>query len=217
MDLVIDAPLHSGCAAVLRKDSSAIACLVAASSLLRRPFDRDEDGSPFLEEEGEIVSFEALQTILESVVPDVDVDNVHRIYSLLVAATGGEFFEDPDLFVRITGGIVYGDPYHFEEDQNDPLLVEMTWAIYQVDLLQEEAAEEMLSERVAERIVEITEENPADLEILNEIEPDFAGGVEEFYEHLLRFRTAELRKDLRACGATEEFIDDLLGPVNDHS
>jgi len=107
----------------------------------------------------------------------------------------------------MAGAIVYGDPYRFDGD--DPLLVELVWAIFQVDLMVEESADELLESEVGDRIVEITENNPEDEEVLAEIDPDFTGSVSDFYERLLRFRKAALRGDLRKCGVPDELIAEM--------
>ena len=194
----------SGCLEVLRDDTSALAAFVAASLLYASPFDTD---SPFFDEEGEILDYDSFIEVLKSKAPDIDEDNPHRIYGLLMASTGDMFFTDADKFEKLSGAIVYGDPYRFDDE--DPLLVELVWAIYQVDAMVEGDADDMLSAEVGDRIVEITEENPADEEVLAEIDSDFTGSVDAFYERLLRFRVADLKGDLKKCGMTEEAIQDL--------
>lgn len=205
-------PNQFGCRDVLTRDVSATAALVAASGLVFTPF---EETNPLFDDDGEILDFDAVDALVTSKVPDLDRDNLHRLYGLVTAAAGDEFFNDPDHFERMVGAIVYGDPYRFEEDMEAPSLVEMTWAIFQVDLMVEEDADSLLSDAVADRLAEIAAENPADAETLAEIDPDFSGSVEDFYLQLLGFRKIALEKDLRKCGAGSEFIAEL--GLHDHS
>lgn len=194
----------AGCREVLRDDTSAMAAFVAASLLCASAF---EPESPFFDEDGELLDYDSFLEILKAAAPDIDDDNPHRIYGLLMASTGDLFFTDADKFEKLSGAIVYGDPYRFDDD--DPLLVELVWAIFQVDLMVEGDADSLLEKEVGDRIVEITEDNPEDAEMLAEIDPDFTGSVSDFYAQLLRFRKADLRGDLGKCGVPAEIMEEM--------
>lgn len=193
----------TGCKEVLSDDCSASAAFFAASLLCSNSFENENP----LFEDGELLDFDALEAIVVSKAPDIDDDNLHRIYGLVSAVTGDAFFTHPDHFIRLCGAIVYGDPYYFDEEE--PTLVQMVWAMFQVDMFLDESAEDLIHQSVADRIVEITEANPVDQETLQEIEPDFVGGIEEFYDELLRMRKAALRADLKKCGVDDETIAEL--------
>lgn len=193
-----------GCRSVLSTDTSAVAAFTAVSLLCTSSFDPE---NPFFED-GDLIDFDSFETIVRHNVGDtIDPDNIHRAYGLLTAVSNDLFFEDPDHFISLVGAIVYGDPYRFDDE--DPLLTEMVWALFQVDMMLEESAEELLNPRVGKRIIEISEDNPADLEKLREIEPTFMGNIEEFYDELLRFRKIDLQADLSTCGVPDAVIEEL--------
>ena len=184
----------------MERDCSALAALLAATALLGGGED-----FPLLDDEEQPVDFDVALELIQVACPRVDKSNVHRILGLLFAASGSEIFEDPDHMERFVGAIVYGDPYRFEEDQETPLLVEITWALYQVDALLEESVDDLLSEEVGARIAELVEDSPLDVALLQAVDPDFTGSADEFYALLLDSRLAALEEDLKLCGLAHLF------------
>lgn len=187
-------------------DSSAIACYVASCAVLGK----DEDGgSPLFDDEDEQPEDPvAVHEMLRSAVPDYDPDNLQKIQGLVHAVAGDEFWSDPDHFTRMSAAILHGDPYYYEDEAEEPTLIELMWAIYQVDLLMEEDADELLEEPVLKFLTRLAEEQPIDLESLA-LEEDFTGPIEEYYQTLLRFRRIDLGRELVELGMTEDQIAEL--------
>lgn len=198
----------SGCRELLSKDTSALASLVAMTGVLQDSFDA---ANPMFDEEGDILEFDALFEMLKVRSPDFDRDNLHRVFGLFMAATGSEFFSDPVHFERLVGAIVYGDPYLYEEDKKDPELVEMTWALFQVDRLLEEDASSLLEVPVLQWITQVAERNPDDEDLVTRVDPDFEGNlaVGEAYALLLNYRRIALAEDLKKCGAGPQLLKEL--------
>jgi len=191
----------TGCREVLRGDTSALASLIAAGLLCSNSFDLSE---PVFTHDDDVMTFDEVSILVKDKEPDVDEDNLHRLYGLIVASVEDLFFHHPDHFVNLSGAIVYGDPYYFEDE--DPTLAELVWAIFQVDAMLEESADELIGPSVTAKILDLTDENPVDVESLNEINPEFAGDIDAFYASLITARTVVLVNDLRKCGLSDDSI-----------
>ena len=200
--------LNTAVAQRLLKDpeTQALACLVAASCLIGDDIFDEEDEQPFSSQE--------LEWLFEHSRFMPHRECLNRITGLMFARSGDEFFEDPDHFLKLTSAIVEGDPLAYEEDEEDPTLADLYWAVYQVGLTIEDEEEDwdQFSPRVMRVFERISEEQADDLEGLAQEIEETGGDPEDlkpYMDHVLVFRRAGLAKDLRDLGCKPEWLASL--------
>jgi hypothetical protein len=191
---------------ILREqDSSALACLVAASALIGDDVFDEEDGQPF--------SVKELALLFEHTGFRPLLSCLAKITGLLFARSGDEFLEDPDHFESLVAAIVEGDPLAYLDDIEDPTVPDLYWAIYQVGLtIDEEEIIDDIGPRVRRYMERLVEEEVEDVESLAQAVEEEGLDVEELEPYLkkvLVFRRTMMAEDLRKLGCKPEWLDSL--------
>lgn len=184
--------------------SDALLALLSTSAFIGDDILDDEDGQPMLEEE--------LREMLDAEHVRVAPENVTKVCGLLHAISGDEFLEDVIHFLRITGAIVEGDIYAYEDDQEEPTLADIFWTFYQINLVAEDNLIDELGGRVQRYLTSLAEEEAEDKEALEEwiaqegAEPE---DLQPYVERELVFRRRRLAKGLSTLGCKPEWVSDL--------
>ena len=178
-------------------DTHALAALIALTSFI---------GDDFLDEEEQPLTPAEIREMLAADKVLVADGNLDKIAGLLFAVSGEEFLSDPTLFQRLVAAINEGDPQAFEDDEDEPTIPEIFWALYQLELLVEDALVEELGERVQRYIGELQDNEAEDVEELLLAEGEV---IEAYTDRLLRFHKLSLAAQLRSLGCEAEWLDDL--------
>jgi len=187
------------------QDSSAIACLIAATALIGDELFDEEDGQPFSQQELALIfehtGFQPLESCLA------------KITGLLFARSGDEFLEDPDHFESLVAAIVEGDILAYADDIDDPTVPDLYWAIYQVGLtIDEEEIIDDIGPRVRRYMERLVEEEVEDVEgLAREVEEEGLDveELEPYLQKVLVFRRTMMAEDLRKLGCKAEWLDSL--------
>lgn len=185
------------------EDTDAMAALVALTAFIGDDF-LDEDGQPLDEDE--------IREMLQPERLKLQPEPLTRICGLLYAISGDEFTQDPTHFRRMVGAIVEGGPFVYEDDNEEPTLPDVYWALYLVELLVEDEMLDELGPRVQAYISRLAEEEAEDSQALaDEIEREGLDPeeLEPYVSKILIFRRTRLAADLRRMRYPADALIDL--------
>jgi hypothetical protein len=178
-------------------DTHALAAIIALTCFI---------GDDFLDEDEQPLTPEELREMLAEDKVLVADGNLDKIAGLLFAVSGEEFLNDPTLFKRLVAAVNEGDPYAFEDDEDEPTMPEIFWAMYQLELLVEDQITEEIGERVQQYIGRLSDNEAEDIEELLAEESEV---IEAYTDRLLRFHKLSLAAQLRALDCKAEWLDGL--------
>lgn len=195
---------HSAAREILSDpESDALSCVIAASVFLQDDLLDDEE-QPYTEEE--------MDQMLDAASAPTYSDNLGRIAGLLNAVAGDEFLESPAHFLRMVAAIVEGDIYAYEDDNDEPSIPDVYWALYLVGLATEDDIVDELSGKVKAFVMRLAEEEAEDVEALQEaieLEGSEPEDLQPYADRILFFRRRELAKRLVRLGCKSEWVADL--------
>jgi hypothetical protein len=127
-----------------------------------------------------------------------------RVCGLFHTLCGDQFTNTPVHFERLTGAIIHGDPFIYEDDGETPDLTDALWAIHQAGLmLDDEDILDELSPAVLRRLEAIGDDEAEDLEEAAAALVDSPGDATEsrgYVYDTLRLRLTLLAGELVSLG-----------------
>lgn len=95
-------------------------------------------------------------------------DNKNKLQALMTAVSTNFFYENLDAFKSICNSLIEGDPGIGELGMEDPTVLEILWAVYEVGLVMDDDEDDAFSpsiERYIERAIYSEAEDNDDLEV----------------------------------------------------
>jgi len=183
--------------ALAEPDSHALTLVIAANLILDGELlDEDED----VQDEG------SLRLLLEAQDVEITEENLVKVTGFLMALVSESFTTRPSDTIRLSSAITEGDPFLFEENPEDTEVMDILWALHQVDLLYEDDLVEELSESVLKMMHQLADGFAFDLEdyVASSDDEDTPDSPLLF---MLDLRRRELADQLRALKVPAEWID----------
>lgn len=183
-------------------DCDALSALLALSVFLGDDL-FDEEGQPYLEDE--------LLLMLEDQQLELAPENLTRACGLLFAVTGDEMLETVLNFRRFVNAVNHGRLFDYEDDDDQPELPDVFWAMYLAELLTDDPLIDELSTQIGQYLRQLAEDEVEDLPGLRQAmaeEGDDLEQIEDYVTARLTFRRATLALRLKRLGVKPEWMAD---------
>ena len=187
---------------LLDPDTDAFSALLSIMVFLRDDV-LDEEGQPYLEDE--------LRMFLEADHVEVADENLTRACGLLYAISGDEFLENVQNFRRFVSAVNNGRLFDFEDDDEEPELPDVFWAIYLAELLVEDDLTEELDPRIGRYLQQLAENEVTDYPGLSQATAEEGDDVEQIEDYMtarLTFRRHVMAMKLKRLGCQPEWLAD---------
>lgn len=120
--------------------------------------------------------------------------NENKLSALLTALTTDYFFKDLEVFQSVCCTLIEGDPGVFGPEFDDPTIVEILWAMYEVSLAYDNADSEKYSPEIKKYVETLLSEDIEDPELTG-LDSD-----EETYQEAIYNNVALLKEQLEFIG-----------------
>lgn len=123
-------------------------------------------------------------------------ENENKLNALIACLVTNFFFKDLSTFKSVSQTLTEGDPGLFDIIPDDPTLIEMLWAIYEVNLAYDDTDKETFSPEILQYIEDQMLENPEDSSLSTDLKKDT-------YQDMLNNNIKLLRQQLLKIGLTD--------------